>query len=46
LTIFISKTDFQNAVDFLKENIVDYYGAIAIAGIRSGRFKDFITGKR
>jgi len=47
LTIFVNKTDVQNEVDLLKEgDIEDYHGAIAIAGIRSGRLTDFIIGKR
>jgi len=47
LTIFVSKTDVQNEVDLLKEaDIEDYHGAIALAGFRSGRFIDFIIGKR
>jgi len=47
LTIFVSKTDVQKRVNLLpKEYFKDYYGAIAIAGIRSGRLNDFIQGKR
>jgi len=47
LTVFVSKTDIEKVNLLLKnENIEDYYKAIAIAGIHSGRFTDLIKGKR
>jgi len=47
LTIFISVKDVEDTYLRLKEkNIKDYYGTIAIAGIRSGRLDDFMKGKR
>jgi len=47
LTIFVNKTYVEEAnLELKKQNIVDYYAAIALAGIRSGRLNDFIKEKR
>jgi len=48
LTIFVSRTEVQKEINLLfKNNIVNYYyGAIAVAAIRSGRLDDLIKGKR
>jgi len=48
LTIFVSQTDVQREYNLLLENKMfgDYYGAIAMAAIRSGRLNNLIKGKR
>jgi len=48
LTIFVNQTDVRREFNLLLENKVfgDYYGAIAMAAIRSGRLNDLIKGKR
>jgi len=48
-TIVVNKTDVQEIILLLKNeniDIIDYYAAIALAGIHSGRLDDFIKGKR
>jgi len=44
----VSKTDVQKEMFnlLIEADIKDYHGAIAIAGIRSGRLNDFIIKKR
>jgi len=47
LTIFVSKTDVDETyIQLKKRNIKDYYRAIAVTGILSGRLTDLINGKR
>jgi len=48
LTIIVSKTDVQEKLNLLLKNkmVEDYYGAMAITAIRSGRLNDLIKGKR
>jgi len=47
LTLFVSKTDIQEANLILKnDNIEDHYGAIAMAAILNESVFDIIKGKR